>query len=80
MDDPSINGCTALAALIASAFLVGVCSLSFIEKIIDRFCDPIIAQIRRNQGRGEGSLMDQATTKTEMYRTGLFEVLPCWIE
>ena len=77
--DESINGCTALAALTISAFLVGLCSIPFIGKIIDGICDPIIERIRREEGRGEGSLMSQATTRTEMCRISLFEVRPCLI-
>jgi hypothetical protein len=47
--DQSINGCTPLAAVVVSTFLVGVCSVRFIGEIIDQFCDdPIIARIRRN--------------------------------
>ena len=76
MRDESVNGCTALAALIISAFLVGICSIPFIGEIIDKICDPIIERIRREEGRGEGSLMGQATTRTEMCRVSLFEVWP----
>ena len=52
--DHSINGCAVIASMVASAGLVNIASLSFIESIIDDLCQEPLRLIRARSGRDQG--------------------------
>ena len=51
--DHGINGCTMLCSLIASSFLVGICSMSLINFIIDELSQKVIPLIRKKDSKYE---------------------------